>query len=50
MVRAINVFEPIFCVYGYGKNDMIKDINLFDVFHDMYIYERLQHAVAYIYK
>ena len=37
MARAINVFELIFCVYGYEKNDMIEDIRLFDASHNIYI-------------
>ena len=44
MARAIKVFEPIFCVYGYGKNDMIEDIRLFDASHNIYT------RFAYIYK
>ena len=37
MARAIKFFKPIFYVYGYGKNDMIEDIRLFDASHNIHI-------------
>ena len=31
MAKTIKAFEPIFGVYGYGKHNMIEDINSVDV-------------------